>query len=75
MSSVWRAAELRGLISTGGPLAFGTREDITACVRDTLATVMPVRGYHFAPAHALQDNTPVANIVAMYQAAHQYGTY
>lgn len=66
---------LRGLISTGGPLAFGTREDITACVRDTLATVMPVRGYHFAPAHALQDNTPVANIVAMYQAAHQYGIY
>lgn len=66
---------LRGLISTGGPLAFGTQEETEACVRDTLAMLMPARGYHFAPSHAIQDNTPPENIVAMYQAAHAYGVY
>ncbi len=66
---------LRGLISTGGPLAFGSQQDTTDCVRDTLAILMPTRGYHFAPSHAIQDNTPPENIVAMYQAAHTYGVY
>ena len=66
---------LRGLISTGGPLAFGTAQETTACVRDTLAILMPAHGYHFAPSHAIQDNTPPENIAAMYQAAHQYGVY
>ena len=38
-------------------------------------TVMPHRGYHFAPTHAIQDNSPVENVIAMYQAAHKYGRY
>ena len=33
----------------------------------------PHRGYHFAPTHAIQDNAPVENVIAMYQAAHTYG--
>ena len=36
---------------------------------------MPYRGYHFAPTHAIQDNTPTENAIAMYNAAHQYGRY
>jgi uroporphyrinogen decarboxylase len=32
-------------------------------------------GYHFAPTHQIQDNTPVENVVAMYQAAHDFGVY
>ncbi len=35
--------------------------------------MMPVRGYHFAPTHAIQDNTPIENILAMYNTAHRYG--
>ena len=35
----------------------------------------PHRGYHFAPTHANQDNSPVENVVAMYNAAHKYGRY
>ena len=32
-------------------------------------------GYHFAPTHSIQDNSPVENVLAMYQAAHKYGQY
>lgn len=65
----------RGCISTAGPLAYGTAADTEAVCRETLETLMPCRGYHFAPTHAIQDNTPVENIIAMYQAAHTYGCY
>ena len=43
--------------------------------KDTLEIMMQVRGYHFAPTHQIQDNTPVENVVAMYNAAHKYGCY
>ncbi len=66
---------LRGCISTAGPLAYGTSQQVTQVCRETLETLMPCRGYHFAPTHAIQDNTPVENIIAMYQAAHTYGRY
>ena len=65
----------RGCISTAGPLAYGTPEDTERVCRETLETMMPTRGYHFAPTHAIQDNTPVENIIAMYNAAHKYGRY
>ena len=64
-----------GCISTAGPLAYGTPDEITAQVRDTLAILMPGGGYQFSPTHMIQDNTPVENIFAMYQAAHDYGVY
>lgn len=65
----------RGCISTAGPLAFGTPEEVDACVRDTLKIMMEGGGYHFAPTHAIQDNTPTENVIAMYNAAHRYGVY
>ena len=65
----------RGCISTAGPLAYGTAEEVEAVCRDTLGIMMPHKGYHFAPTHAIQDNTPVENVIAMYQAAHTYGRY
>jgi uroporphyrinogen-III decarboxylase len=37
--------------------------------------MMAVRGYHFAPTHAIQDNSPTENVLAMYRAAHKYGQY
>ena len=27
-------------------------------------------GYHFAPTHAIQDNSPVENVFAMYQTVY-----
>ena len=65
----------RGCISTAGPLAYGTAAETEQVCRETLEIMMPVRGYHFAPTHAIQDNTPVENVIAMYNAAHRCGRY
>ena len=65
----------RGCISTAGPLAYGTPEDVEQNCREVLDIMMPHRGYHFAPTHAIQDNSPVENVIAMYQAAHDHGLY
>lgn len=64
-----------GCISTGGPLAYGTTEETIQTVRETLEVMMPGGGYQFAPTHMIQDNTPVENLLAMYQAAHTWGRY
>jgi len=64
-----------GCISTAGPVAFGTVADVVADCKKTLDIMMPGGGYCFAPTHALQDNSPVANVVAMYETALKHGTY
>jgi uroporphyrinogen decarboxylase len=64
-----------GCISTAGPVAFGSVEDVITDCRETLDIMMPGGGYCFAPTHALQDNTPTENVVAMYDTAHKFGTY
>ena len=64
-----------GCISTGGPVAYGSVEDVINNVRETLEIMMPGGGYALAPSHALQDNSPTENVVAMYAAALRYGRY
>ena len=64
-----------GCISTAGPVATGTARETTDCCRRTLDIMMPGGGYCFAPAHALQDNSPTENVAAMYEAAREYGAY
>jgi uroporphyrinogen-III decarboxylase len=64
-----------GCISTAGPVAYGTVEDVRKNVVDTLEIMMPGSGYCFAPTHSLQDNSPTENVVEMYRAAHRYGRY
>lgn len=64
-----------GCISTAGPVAYGTVEDVVASCRETLAIMMPGGGYCFAPTHALQDNSPTENVVAMYETARSRGRY
>jgi len=65
----------RGCISTAGPLAYGTAEETEQLCREVLGLMKTCRGYHFAPTHQIQDNSPVENIIAMYNAAHKYGIY
>ena len=65
----------RGCISTAGPLATGTPGEVREYCRSTLEIMMEGGGYHFAPTHAIQDNTPEENVIAMYQAAHDLGVY
>ena len=65
----------RGCISTAGPLAYGTAQEVRETCRETLDIMMKHGGYHFAPTHEIQDNTPAENVIAMYQAAHDFGRY
>ena len=64
-----------GCISTAGPVAFGTPDEVTETCRRTLEIMMPGGGFCFAPTHQLQDNSPTENVVAMYEAAHRFGRY
>lgn len=64
-----------GCISTAGPVATGTDEETRAYCRKTLDIMMPGGGYCFAPTHALQDNSPTENVVAMYETAKECGGY
>lgn len=64
-----------GCISTAGPVAFGTVDQVIENVKETLDIMMDGGGYCFSPTHSLQDNSPVQNVIAMYEAAHHYGRY
>ncbi len=64
-----------GCISTAGPVACGSVADVVANVRETLAIMKPGGGYALAPTHLLQSNSPTENVVAMYAAAREHGTY
>ena len=64
-----------GCISTAGPVASGTVEETIADCREKLEILMPGGGYCFAPTHALQDNSPTGNVVAMYETARAHGRY
>ena len=65
----------RSLISSAGPLAYGTAEETRDICIKTLDIMMTARGYHFAPSCSIQDNSPVENVIAMYQTAHSFGIY
>ncbi|MGQ9681446.1 MAG: uroporphyrinogen decarboxylase family protein [Anaerolineae bacterium] len=64
-----------GCISTAGPVASGSVQDVVEDVRRTLTVMMPGGGYLFAPTHMLQDNSPTENVLAMYEAAYTFGRY
>jgi uroporphyrinogen decarboxylase len=64
-----------GCISTTGPLSFGTTEDVRKQVRDTLAILTPGTGYMLSPTHSIQNNSPLENVLAMYDEAHKAGKY
>jgi len=65
----------RGCVSTAGPLAYGTAEETAEDCKNVLDIMMPARGYHFAPTHCIQDNSPVENVIEMYRSIHKYGRY
>lgn len=64
-----------GCISTAGPVASGTVSETIEVCRRTLEIMMPGGGYCFAPTHCLQDNSPTANVIAMYETARKHGAY
>jgi uroporphyrinogen decarboxylase len=70
-----RDLAFHGCISTAGPVAYGSVDDVEKDCREILETMMPGGGYCFAPTHALQDNSPTENVVRMYECAHRFGVY
>ncbi len=64
-----------GCISTAGPISYGTVDEVAADVKETLSIMMPGGGYCLAPTHRLQDNSPVENVVALYELARTLGWY
>jgi len=56
-------------------LPFGTKEEIDAEVK-RLTEAMGKTGYVFGPGHNIQADTPIENIIEMYQSAEKYrGTW
>jgi uroporphyrinogen decarboxylase len=62
----------RGCISTAGPLAYGTADDVIKNCNEIMEIMSGCRGYIFAPTHSIQDNTPPENTIAMYNTVHAF---
>lgn len=64
-----------GMISTAGVLAFGTAAQVRDEVKRILDIMMPGGGFALAPTHLIQSNSPVENVLALYEAAREFGVY
>jgi len=58
-----------GLISTQNTLPFGTEAECRAEARNRIEVVGRGGGYIFAPAHCIQPDTPLDNVLAIYEEA------
>ncbi len=54
-------------------LPFGTVDEVRQEVLDNLRLLGAGGGYILAPCHNIQANTPVENIVAMYETCYEHG--
>ncbi|GAI27446.1 unnamed protein product, partial [marine sediment metagenome] len=61
-----------GTISTQKTLPFGTPEDVALQVRQRIETVGKNGGFIAAPAHNIQPDTPIENILALYEQIQSY---
>jgi uroporphyrinogen decarboxylase len=62
-----------GSIDTQQTLPFGTPDEVRREVRDRIETFKPYGGFTIAPSQHLMPEIPTENIVAMYEAAWEYG--
>ncbi|AOQ23636.1 hypothetical protein MTAT_12180 [Moorella thermoacetica] len=56
-------------------LPFGSTADVRTEVKRLIDECAPGGGFILAPAHNIQADTPVENILAFYQAAREFGEY
>jgi uroporphyrinogen decarboxylase len=62
-----------GGVSVQQTLPFGTPEDVAEEVRERIRVLGAGGGYILGPSHAIQDGTPPANIVALFDTAMATG--
>lgn len=75
MDHFGKRASFHGGISTTRELSFGTVDEVKEHVLHSLEVFKPGRGYFLAPAHSIQDNSPLENILTMYEMGKRYGGY
>ena len=64
-----------GAVDTMRVLPFGTPDDVRAEVQQRVRDLAPGGGFVLAAVHNLQPNVSPENIVAMFAAARELGTY
>ena len=64
-----------GTIDIQETMPFGTPEDVANEVKLRLRSVGKGGGLILAPAHNIQSNFPVENVLAFYETARQFGVY
>jgi len=64
-----------GSVDTMQVLPFGTPDDVRAEVKRRMRDLAPGGGFVLAAVHNIQPNVPPDNIVAMYDAAREFGVY
>ena len=64
-----------GSISIQKTMPFGTPEDVRAEVRERFSTLAPRGGFIFCTAHNIQVDTPIENVLALFDAYREFGRY
>ena len=64
-----------GGAEVAGALTTGTPSEVREQVRERIRTLAPGGGYVFNQVHNIQANVPPENIVAMFDAAYEFGSY
>jgi len=60
-----------GAVDVQGTLPHGTSEEVAAEVRDRCQVLGRGGGYILAPSHAIQNDTPLENVLALYRTSRQ----
>ena len=64
-----------GSISIQRTLPYGTPDDVRAEVRERFETLGPGGGFVFCTAHNIQVDTPLENVLALFEAYRKLGSY
>ena len=56
-------------------LPFGTVDEVRRGVKDLIKTLGPGGGFLFAASHNIEPDTPLENIVALFDTAYEFGRY
>jgi uroporphyrinogen decarboxylase len=62
-----------GAVDNQYTLPFGSVDEVRQEVIDNITIFGPNGGYILAPCHNIQPNTPIENIIAMYQTGYEMG--
>lgn len=65
----------QGALCIQDTLPHGTEKEVEAEVIDRIRTLGIGGGYILCPAHNMQADTPIKNVLALYETAKKYGTY